>query len=114
MIAKCLECNYRCGSPFTLSFHYQVIHKDKMGKCACAVKSLSGICIKIDYPFKEGRNTKGEKTRNESNSGSSSRSEDNIYTNSSSRAEDNINANSNSNSNSTSNSNKSNFSSNSN
>ena len=29
MAIECLECNYKCGIPFTLAFHYKIEHKDK-------------------------------------------------------------------------------------
>ena len=29
MVIECLECNYKCGTPFTLAFHYKIEHKDK-------------------------------------------------------------------------------------
>ena len=49
---KCIyKCIYKCGTPSSLAFHYKMSHEDKMNKCACGVKSLSGICIKIDGPF---------------------------------------------------------------
>ena len=83
--------------------------KDKMGKCACVVELLSGICIKIDCPFNEGENFESGEERNEPSFSSSSRSEDNININFNSRfnsisysnynfkfsSEDNLNTNSN-------------------
>ena len=45
MVIKCLECNYKCGTPFTLAFHYKKEHKDEISKCVCGEQSLSGICI---------------------------------------------------------------------
>ena len=48
MVIKCLECNHKCGAPFNLAFHYSICHEDKIGKCVCGDKTLSGICIKTD------------------------------------------------------------------
>ena len=45
MVIECLECNYKCGTPFTLAFHYKIEHKDEINECACGDESLSGICI---------------------------------------------------------------------
>ena len=41
MVMECLECNYKCGTPFNLAFHYNIEHWDKIGEDG----SLSGICI---------------------------------------------------------------------
>ena len=35
MVIECLECNYKCVTPFTLIFHYKIEHKDKISGCAC-------------------------------------------------------------------------------
>ena len=32
---KCLDCNYACGNPHNLLFHYKIEHKDKVRKCTC-------------------------------------------------------------------------------
>ena len=45
MVKKCLECSHKCGLPFNLAFHYSIYHEDKISKCACGDKTLSGICI---------------------------------------------------------------------
>ena len=45
MVIECLECNYKCETPFTLSFHHKLDDKDKISECACGDESLSGICI---------------------------------------------------------------------
>ena len=37
MHMKFLGCNYKCGSPHTLLFHYKLEHKDKVSKCACGL-----------------------------------------------------------------------------
>ena len=29
MVIECLECNFKCGTPFTLAFHYKIEHQDK-------------------------------------------------------------------------------------
>ena len=44
MHMKCLYCNYRCGTPHTLLFHYKIEHKDKVCKCACGNQTISGNC----------------------------------------------------------------------
>ena len=41
MVMECLECNYKCGTPFNLAFHYKIEHWDKIGEDG----SLSGTCI---------------------------------------------------------------------
>ena len=46
MVIEVLECNYQCGTPFTLAFHYKIKLRDKISGCACGCESLSGICIK--------------------------------------------------------------------
>ena len=53
MVRKCLECNHKCGAPFNLAFHYSICHEDKIGKCVCGDKTLSGICMKTDCSFKD-------------------------------------------------------------
>ena len=53
MVIKCLDCNHKCGAPFNLAFHYSICHEDKIGKCACGDKTLSGICMKTDCSFKD-------------------------------------------------------------
>ena len=53
MFIKCLECNHKCGAPFNLAFHYSTCHEDKVGKCVCGDKTLSGICIKTECSFKD-------------------------------------------------------------
>ena len=49
MSTKSLECHYECGSPFNLPFHYKTENKDKISKCVCGSKLLSGVCIVIAY-----------------------------------------------------------------
>ena len=46
MVIKCLECSHKCGLPFNLVFHYSICQEDKINKCECGDKTLSGICIK--------------------------------------------------------------------
>ena len=53
MVIKCLECNHKCGAPFNLASHYSICHEDKIGKCVCGDKALSGICVKTDCSFKD-------------------------------------------------------------
>ena len=53
MVIKCLDCNHKCGAPFNLAFHYSICREDKIGKCACGDKTLSGICMKTDGFFKD-------------------------------------------------------------
>ena len=43
--AASLECDYECGSPSYLLFHYKMKHKDKIFKCACGDDIMSGICL---------------------------------------------------------------------
>ena len=43
MVKECLECNYKCGTPFTLAFQYKTKHKDKISERACGDESLNGI-----------------------------------------------------------------------
>ena len=45
MHMKCLDCNYRCGTPHTLLFHYKKKHKDRVNKCACGNQTISGNCV---------------------------------------------------------------------
>ena len=40
-----LECDYKCGSPSFLPFHYKMKHNDKISKCTCGDNILSGICL---------------------------------------------------------------------
>ena len=53
MVIKCLDCSHKCGLPFNLAFHYSIYHEDKISKCACGDKTLSGICMKTDCSFKD-------------------------------------------------------------
>ena len=46
MVINCPECKYKCALLFNSNFHNLTHHEDKMGKCACGDKTLSGICIK--------------------------------------------------------------------
>ena len=45
MVLESLNCNYKCGTPFTLAFHYKIEHRDKISECACGDESLKGICM---------------------------------------------------------------------
>ena len=45
MHMKCLDCNYRCGTPHTLLSHYKIEHKDRVIKCACGNQTISGNCV---------------------------------------------------------------------
>ena len=36
-----------------LAFHYSICHEDKIAKCMCGDKTLSGICIRTDCSFKD-------------------------------------------------------------
>ena len=45
MSIECLDCNYNCGNPHVLLFHYKMERKDKVGKCACGNESKSGNCV---------------------------------------------------------------------
>ena len=42
---KCLERRAIFGTLHTMSFHYKLRHKDKIGECKCGYKNLSGICL---------------------------------------------------------------------
>ena len=55
MIIKCLECKckHKCGLPFNLAFHHSIYHEDKISKCACGEKTLSGIFMIVDCSFKD-------------------------------------------------------------
>ena len=46
MVIECLEGNYKCGTSFTLTFHYKIEHKDKISEWVCGDESLSVFCIK--------------------------------------------------------------------
>ena len=52
MVKNFSECIHKCGAPFNLAFHYSICHEDKIGKCVCGDKTLSGIYIKTDCYFK--------------------------------------------------------------
>ena len=54
MVIKRLECNHKCGAPFNLAFHYSIFHEDKIDKCVCGDKTLSGICIKTSIKDESG------------------------------------------------------------
>ena len=41
MVMECLECNYKCATPFNLAFHHNIEHWDQIGEDG----SLSGICM---------------------------------------------------------------------
>ena len=45
MHVKCLHCNYRCGNPHTLLFHYKIEHKDRVSKCVCGNQTIIGNCV---------------------------------------------------------------------
>ena len=45
MVIESLECNYKCGTQFTLAFHYKIEHEDAMIECARGDEALSAICI---------------------------------------------------------------------
>ena len=54
MVIKCLECKHKCGLPFNLAFHYSIYHEDKISKCTCGDKTLSGVCIQeLASPIKK-------------------------------------------------------------
>ena len=42
---KYLDCNYGCGTPHTLLFHYKIEHKDKGSKCASGNQTITGNCV---------------------------------------------------------------------
>ena len=55
MVTECSDCNYKCGTPSSLPFHYEKSLEDKMSNCTFGVQSLSGIYFKLNCPFNEGR-----------------------------------------------------------
>ena len=82
---------------FNLAFHYSIYHEDKISKCACGDKTLSGICMKTDCSFKDESGYNSSSSINSgSNSSINSNSNYNSYSNST------INSNSSSNSSSSS------------
>ena len=90
MVINCLECSHKCGLPFNLAFHYSMYHKDKISKCSCGDKTLSGICMKTDCSFKD------ESGYNSSSSiNSNSNSNSNFSSNYNSSISSNYNSNSN-------------------
>ena len=102
MFIKYLECKHKCGLPFNLAFHYSIYHEDKISKCACGDKTLSGICMKTDCSF---RDESGYNSSSSINSNSSSRFNSNCNSNSNINSNSSINSNSNSKSSINSNSN---------
>ena len=42
---KCLDCNYGCGTPHNLLFHYKLKHKDKVSRCTCGNQTIRGNCV---------------------------------------------------------------------
>ena len=99
MVIKCLECSHKCGLPFNLTFHYSIYHEDKISKCACGDKTVSGIRMKTDCSFKDESGYNSSSCIN-SNSNSSSISNSSSSSNINSNSSINSNYNSNSNSNS--------------
>ena len=98
MVIKRLECKHKCGLSFNLDFHYSINHEDKIIKCICGDKTLSGIYIKkFDSPMKTDCTFKDESKYNSSSSINSNSSINSI---SSINSSSSINSNSNSNSNS--------------
>ena len=69
MVIKCLECSHEYGLPLILAFHYSIYHEDKISKCSCGDKTLSGICMKTVCSFKD---ESGYISNSSSNSNSSS------------------------------------------
>ena len=95
---------------FNLAFHYSIYHEDKISKCACDDKTLSGICMKTDCSFKDesGYNSSSSINSNSNfNCNSNSNSSINYNSNSNSSINPNSNYNSNSSINCNSNSNSS-------
>ena len=82
MAIKCLECNYKCGIPFTLSFHYKIEHKDKICDCSCGDESLSRICMIGTVSKIRGTTPKCSSSGFRSSSNSSSNSNSNSSSNS--------------------------------
>ena len=42
MHMECLACNYGCGTPHNLPFHYKLEHKDKVSNCTCGNQTIRG------------------------------------------------------------------------
>ena len=105
---KSLDCNYRCGTPNALLFHYKKEHKYKVSKCACGNQTISGNFV--DEFSSKVRCTASKCSSSSSNSIFSSSSSSNPNSDSNLRSSftnyiSNSNSDSNSNSNSDSNSN---------
>ena len=49
-----INFNYECGSHLNSPFLYKREHKDKISKCLCGSKLLSGVCIIIAYSKRRG------------------------------------------------------------
>ena len=79
MVIECLECSHKCGLPFKLAFHYLIYHEEKISKCACGDKTLSGICMITDCSFKD---ESGYNSNSRSNPSSSINSNSNSSSNS--------------------------------
>ena len=96
MVINCLECSHKGGLPFNLAFHYSIYHEDKISKCACGDKTVSGICMKTNCSFKDESGYNSSSCINfNSNSSSNSSSSSSSNMNSSINSIYNSNANSN-------------------
>ena len=65
---KKMECKHKCGLPFNFAFHYSIYHEDKISKCACGDKTLSGICTKTHSSFKNESSINASSSINSSSS----------------------------------------------
>ena len=70
MVIEYLECNYKCGTPVTLTFHLKTDHMYKINECACGNESLSGICISGAGSHKKNSSSSCSKSTSISNSSS--------------------------------------------
>ena len=64
-------CNYECGTPRSLLFHYKMEHKDKVSKCACGDQTISDNCVGGITSELRGIPSKCSSSNSSSNSSSS-------------------------------------------
>ena len=87
---KCLDCNYRCGTPHNLLFHYKIEHKDKFSKCACGNQTISGNCVEEISFMLRGTTSKCSSSSSSSCSIFSSSSSSSSNPNSNSNSDSNL------------------------
>ena len=83
---NCLDSIYGCGTPHTLLFHYKIVHKDKVSKCACGNQAISGNCVEETYSKLRGTASKCSNSNSSSNFSLSSSSNPNSDSNSNSNS----------------------------